>query len=469
MKTRTNYRLALTSLGLSVVTAYAQAPVDLKSAVEQAVLQHPEVRLRHSNLDAAGEEQSAARGAWLPRLDVQAIAGRERKETPTLGSSRSYSHPSTLVELRQTLFDGFATSSEVRRLGHNRQTRYYELLATSDEVALEAARAYIDVLRYRELTELARNNYGTHAEIHGQLNKRVTAGVGRRVDLEQAAGRLALAESNWLTESSNLHDVSARYQRLVGDLPAPTLAKLPPLEAALPRREGFLAETISRNPSFLAAVATIRANRADTDVRRAGRWPTLELRASQTHQRNENGVSGTYRDSAVQLVLNYNLFRGGADNARVRQFEAQLNAAYELRDKTCRDIRQTAQIAFNDIQRLGAQLGLLNQHELSTAKARDAYRQQFDIGQRSLLDLLDTENELFEARRALSNGEYDLQLARVKVLSYSSRLLGALQLRPPQAKEPEQPGGVAEDDNLLRCSTELPPGLTLDKRNLPTP
>ena len=132
--------------------------------------------------------------------------------------------------------------------------------------------------------------------------------------------------------------------------------------------------------------------------------------------------------------MNYNLYNGGADSARVNQYVAKLNAAYDLRDKACRDVRQTAQIAYNDVGRLTQQLIFLGQHELSTAKAREAYRQQFDIGQRSLLDLLDTENELYQARRALTNAEHDLRLAKFRVLSASGTLLGALGTSPAGGK-----------------------------------
>jgi len=458
--------LAVAGLSLPVM---AQVPATFNASIEQAILQNPEVRLRFQSLEASKSEQRAAEGGWLPRVDLQASGGKERYDSPTTGQALTFSHPSASLQIRQLIFDGFATSSEIRRLGHRQQAAYYELRDATNQIALEAGRAYIDVLRYRDLVELAKVNYAAHAELHAQLTSRVNSGVGRRVDLEQSAGRLALAESNWLTEASNLHDVSARYQRLVGDIPAASLGAVPELKQLLPAREKFMLEAIKENPAFLGAISTIRANRADADVRRANNYPTLEFRASDSVERNQLGTSGTFRDSAVQVVLNYNLFRGGADTARIRQQESQVNAAYELRDKACRDIRQTAQIAYNDVSRLTTQLGFLSQHELSTSKARDAYRQQFDIGQRSLLDLLDTENELFEARRSLTNGEYDLQLAKVRVLSSASRLLSALKLSPLQSEAPTQGGDIAEDDSLLRCSTELPPVLTLDKDSLPKP
>lgn len=450
-------------------TGWAQPATDLKDAVERAILKNPEIRLKHQNLMAAGSEQEAAKGNWRPKIDLEANTGRKNTLTPGMASGVDYHNAGATLQLRQTLFDGFATRNDVRRLGHARLASYFDLLSASDQIALEAVRAYIDVLRYRELVALARENYATHADVHGRLESRVKAGVGRRVDLEQAAGRMALAESNWITEASNLHDVSARYQRLIGETPAQTLAPAPRLAKSLAPRDGFIRNTVRANPDFLSTVANIRAYRADAQLRSSPNLPSLELRASQSVEQNRNGVNGDYRDSALQLVLNYNLYRGGADNARIQQYAAKLSSAFDLRDKTCRDVRQTALIALNDVNKLGSQLGLLAQHELSTAKAREAYRQQFDIGQRSLLDLLDTENELYQARRALVNAEQDHQLAHARVLAVNSSILGALQLRPIEQEAPPTPAGAEDGDDALLCDTELPAPIALDKTSLPAP
>jgi adhesin transport system outer membrane protein len=459
--------IVFAALALASTPAHAQSAATLKEAVERAVLRNPEVKFKHHNVAATAAEQDVARGGWRPTVDFEAGSGRESTLTPAISASRNYTHSLASIQLRQTLFDGFATQREVRRLGYSRQAAYYDLLATSDQIGLDAARAYIDVQRYRELVVLAKNNYASHADVHAKLGSRVAAGVGRRVDLEQAAGRMALAESNWLTEVSNLHDVTARYQRLTGELPADTLAAVPELDKLMPERSVFLPEAIRKNPEFLGAVANLRANRADAEVRRAEYSPKLELRASQRMDRDKDGIAGNYRDSALQMVLSFNLYRGGSDSARVNQYVAKMNAAFELRDKACRDIRQTAQIAFNDVSRLRQQLGFLAQHELSTSKAREAYRQQFDIGQRSLLDLLDTENELYQARRALAAAEFDLHLARLRVLAASGSLLPALQLRALEAELPADDSDAQPDDALLQCSTELPPVMTLEKDKLP--
>ena len=114
--------------------------------------------------------------------------------------------------------------------------------------------------------------------------------------------------------------------------------------------------------------------------------------------------------------------------ARARQYADQVNVAKDLRDKACRDVRQTVAIAYNDTRKLTEQLTYLDQHQLSTEKARDAYRKQFDIGQRTLLDLLDTENELFQAKRAYTNADYDLLIAQVRTQAGFGNLLATLDL-----------------------------------------
>lgn len=190
---------------------------DLQRVVQQAISTNPEVQAAWRELRASGQDRRAAWGNYLPSVDVNAGVGQEDREHDGRGS---YDTDYAEVALTQMIYDGFATSSEVERLDRAELVRYYELLGASEEVSLEAVRAYLDVQRYRELVRLAQDNYAKHLEVFNQIEERTLSGAGRGVDLEQISGRLALAESNLMTEASNLHDVTARYQRIVGDLPA---------------------------------------------------------------------------------------------------------------------------------------------------------------------------------------------------------------------------------------------------------
>jgi adhesin transport system outer membrane protein len=353
------------------------------------------------------------------------------------------------------LYDGFGTKNEVARLDRARLVRLYELRDTSETIVLEAARAYIDVLRYRKLVGLAEDNYVRHRAVLEQIQQKVQAGVGRRVDLEQAAGRLALAEANLLTETANLHDVSARYQRLIG-LPPPEAMEEPgPLAQGQPADLKSAIETLQRrHPALRAAIENVRSAQAAADTRRAAYQPRLDLRLKSERGRNLSGYFGDHATDSAELLINWNLFNGLTDLSRSRQYAEQLNLARDLRDKTCRDTRQTLAIAYNDTRKLAEQLGYLDQHQLSIEKAYDAYRKQFDIGQRTLLDLLDTENELFQARRAYINADHDLLIARARTQAGIGQLLETLGLSRVEAEPEAEPGGAEEAAD--RCPAEGP-------------
>ena len=178
----------------SVVLAQA-LPEAMVSAARKAVLSNPEVQARWNGFNAADNERQVARGGFFPQIDITANVGRENRETP-VADYGTYNYNTAQITLNQMLFDGFFTSSETKRLGIAKLTRYYELLEVAETTALEAVRAYADVLRYRELVDAATQNYVEHKQSAQLVEERSKSGVGRGVDLEQTKGRLALAEYN---------------------------------------------------------------------------------------------------------------------------------------------------------------------------------------------------------------------------------------------------------------------------------
>ncbi|HEY7886439.1 MAG TPA: TolC family protein, partial [Cellvibrionaceae bacterium] len=212
--------LNLLILGAIVVSGPVAAQATEKTTPRDVVLQalevNPEVQAQWQAFRAASFDVGTARASYMPSLDVTAGTGRQSRSFDGRGG---YDIHRAEISLTQMLFDGFATQGEVARLDSARQVRFFELLSTVDSLAQQSIEALEDVVRYRQLLALAQENYQQHLDVQGQINDRVSQGVGRRADLDQVDGRVALAESNLLTEASNLHDVTARYLRLVGQLP----------------------------------------------------------------------------------------------------------------------------------------------------------------------------------------------------------------------------------------------------------
>jgi adhesin transport system outer membrane protein len=434
--------------------AFAQTADTLRAAAQKAVTTQPEVTARFNAWLAAGDAVDIARSGYKPRVDLAASVGQDR-DTITVRNpeTQSLSRNGVTLSLTQLLWDGLATQREVGRLGHERMARYFELLDVTEQAALEAARAHHDVLRFRKLVALAEDNYVQLRYAFLQLQSRVRAGVGRGVDLEQAGARVALAESNLATESANLHDVTQRYLRIVGELPPAALTPAKAFVAKLPASSGEAATNALRDSAAVsAAIENLRAARSAAEVRQSSAWqPRVEARVRTAAGKNLDGVSDQKRDASAEIVLNWNLYNGGADQARVRQAARSLDQAADLRDKICRDARQNANIAFNDTRKLAEQLDYLDRNVIAIEKARDAYRQQFDIGQRSLLDLLNAENELYTARRAYSNAEYDLAVAQLRTLAATQRLTQELGITRDAALASQADGWAAGTDAPSRC------------------
>lgn len=438
----------------------AQTADPLKATVEKAIQSNPEIAARFNAYRASNDAIDVVRGGFLPRLDLDATLGRESDSIKSrIPESRNFNRTGITLTLSQLLWDGLATSRDVTRLGHDKVARYFELIDTTEQTALEAARAYYDVARFRRLVELAEDNYVQHKYAALQIQSRFQAGVGRGVDFEQVNARLALAESNMTTELSNLHDVTARYQRIVGDSPPAQLPNPGLIQQGIPASASEAASSaIQRSPTVSASIEALRAARSLAQVREAAYQPRIEARLRGGGGKNYESTIDQTRNTTAELVMSWNLFAGGADRARVRQQANLVNQAADLRDKTCRDVRQNAAIAYNDTRKLTEQLGYLDRNTKSIEKARDAYRQQFDtgVGQRSLLDLLNAENEVYTARRSLANAQFDLGVAYVRTQASMNALTSTLGLARPDTGGNEGDGWTAGEDGPGRCPALVP-------------
>ena len=440
---------------LASCAAMAQTTSPVAQSVQRAIEGNPEVAARFNAFRASNDEIDVASGAWKPHLDASADAGRRAYDNSQLRPQDQHFYAGGVrLELSQLLWDGLATHHEVERLSHTKLLRYFEFLDATEQFGMEAARAYYDVVRYRKLVQLAEDNYVQHKVSFEQVQSRVNAGVGRGVDLEQVVARVALAESTLVAERANLHDVVERYVRLVGSVPpadnVSAVSMLRPLPAS---EQDAMRAAALQSPVVAGAIENLRAARSAAAGRKGAFQPRVEARVRAAGGHNLDAEPYQKKDATAEIALTWNLFNGGSDSARERQYASLLYQAENLRDKACNDTRETIAVAFNDVKRLNEQLGYLDRNVVAIQKARDAYRQQFDIGQRSLLDLLNSESELYTARRSYAMAEEDLATAIVRTYAGMGTLVASLGLKRPEAQElaPEAQNWGIEGDASSRC------------------
>lgn len=420
------------SITSSLVVAENKAQDDLLSVVNETLNTNPELQIRLEAYWASTHDEREAFGGYLPSIDANGSLGQGDRDYDGRGD---YRRNLAEISLTQMLFDGFRVSSAVARTKHTSQARYYELLDEAETKALEASEVYLGVLRHRELVTLAQKNVANHRRVRRHISDRASRGVSNRADLSQIDGRLSLTRSNLMTEIANLQSVTARFQRLVGRFPADNLEPFEIPKEKVPAGLWDVLRTVySNNPALFAAFEKIQSSEASYDEAKADRYPTFELGLRTGVYKNNNSFdartdSDDYgKESVIELRARYNLYNGGSHSAAERAANRRIAQSESSRDKVCVDLRQTATISHSDVINLQFRLTSLEAHRDDASNVLDAYREQFNIGRRSLLDVLDSENEFFQAQRAFVNGSYDLQINRLKTLHSMGLLLQTLSI-----------------------------------------
>jgi adhesin transport system outer membrane protein len=415
-------------LGLGCLSALsASASVGTFAEALSAALEYnPAVTQSYFDFEAARQAEAVAAGAMLPSVDLTADYGREERETPLLNYGR-YDREGVRFQITQLLFDGFQTRDVVRSRHYEQLSSFYDFEQATQKIALEATNAYLDTVVYQRLVEFAEQNYVVHRQVFNRLVERNRGGRSNGVDVEQATARLALAESNLLTEVTNLHDIQLEFQRVVGQAPSAALA-MPtlPRESIPSLRAAVLEKAYQQSPAVNSAIEDMRAARMAVSATRGDFFPRVDLRYRNEWEKNIGGVRGDFDLEAIELVMTYNFYSGGSDVARRREANARYYSAIEARKQACLNTRRDTVIAFNDISALSRQVSLLEEQLRSQDRARAGYSDQFELGQRSLLDLLDSQNEYFDTQRALVQARAALISAQATTLAEMGMLTQTL-------------------------------------------
>ena len=431
------YRLAgffLASILATSVTPYAAAE-SLHDVISETIQTNPNVLIARTQRSAVEQEMEQARAGFFPSADITVGEGWESSNNPTTRATghgrRSLNRTEMEITARQLLFDGFGTESEFDRQKARVNSRAYSTFGTSEVTGLRGVEVYLDVLRQEKLLGLAEENLATHERIYGFIRKRSERGVGRESDTQQTLGRLALAKTNLITARNSLRDASVAFQNVVGR-PHATLETPESLEYLLPASLDEAIETaLDNHPTLKSAEADVEAARQQQRAAKSQFFPRVHIEASGSRNDDIDGIEGSNRDALLMLRGRYS-FTGGKDMARREETAYLLSESKEIRNRTRRQVIESIQLSWYDYERARSQLETLRIHVEASEQARNAYAKEFKIGQRTLLDVLDSENELFTARIDYVNGVHDVNFSIYRILAGTGKLLWALQVPVPE-------------------------------------
>lgn len=417
--------------------AYAET---LSDALSSAYRYNPRIDAERARLRATDEGVPQARSGYLPRINgnadvnIQDIRQRLRDEdaggfSGQLGTiTRGTKSGDTIyprgygVTLQQNLFNGFRTRNTVAEAESNVRAGREILRDIERQVLLEAATAYMDVVRDQAVIRLQENNVDVLSRELRATQDRFDVGEVTRTDVSQARARRAGSVSSLDLARANFKGSRARYERVVGSPPSNLVEPGVPYRVLPNSLDEALAIGVNENPLVIAALYREQAARHTVDIVRGELLPTLNLEASYQNRFNTSSTTAETETTTLTGRLNVPIYQGGEVSARVRASKhTHVSRLQEVEDARTQ-VREAIITAWSQFQAVKAQLDSDSVQVSSNQTALTGVREEEKVGQRTLLDVLNAEQELLNSQVQLATTRRNLIVAAYTLLSAMGRL-----------------------------------------------
>lgn len=415
--------------------------VSLKDAIAAGVSTNPEYGEVAASRRATDEELEQGRALFLPSVDFRGDTGWEHSDDPGTRGGLDNDDKENMwrkeagLTLTQMLFDGWESKYEVQRQKARVVSSAERVRETSELVGLAIVEAYLEVLRQRQLLIIARQNVADHISILEQIEDGVSGGRSTQADLEQARARLAQARATETDTRQALRNAEASYREETSVAPGQLALPVIPYDLLAADVDQEVYQALAYSPTLDIFSADVEVAYAEAQQTKSTFYPQVDLQLNARQGDDLGGVEGKDRNASALAVVNWNLYRGGADSARAREFIHRHQQAKESRAEAARsletDVRQSwaSMIASGERARQFAA-----QADANTEVVR-SYKDQFNLDRRTLLDVLDAQNELFVSRSNTVDAEFLEMLAVYRLVALKGRLLPSLNIAYPNESE----------------------------------
>lgn len=382
--------------------------------VLDAVQNNPQVSEQKSNIEAAKEIVKQQYGGFLPSLQARASTGRERvrrdfhintlNTTPSSGTV-TLDRTDANLNLRQPLFEGLSTYNALKKAQTFQDQNMVKFIEVRESVAYAAAQVTIDLRRLSRLLKLADEQIAFHKRFLGLMNERFHGGAGTKVEVSQVESRLVDVEMLKLDILRDLEAKRAQFLEIVGRAPQ-NIDRIHFNEKDLgANAESIVTEAIAVNPTIQSAQYDVEIATRDIKISKSKMLPSLSFEVEGSRSLNAGGIPGSQMGTTALLVVTYNFFNGGTDLFKVQESHhrraAKRASLASTRLKTESQVRiswSTAKISREKSKKLSALISVKRD-------VRDGYLEEFQIGKRSLIDILDANKDYLTTYSSLISSD----------------------------------------------------------------
>lgn len=409
---------------------FATAPsemeaVSLQKVLEEIIKTDPAIQEALRQYQSVVAERSIATSGYYPTIGTELSAGPERTDgVPTNDIEENFVAANATLYARQNLYSGGKTKAFVGETDARINAAAYEVLTVANRVFLDTSETYINVVRASELLKISEKNVLTQERIMKQVREKTEAGFNRISELYNSESRLALAKGSYISRQQDLYQAVVAFHRQFGRLLNPKQFILPQPSYQIP---DTLPETVDiafkTHPALKVAHYNIEKTQFTYDKASAAYLPTLDLELQGQYRSDTGGEEGDTTQAGAYLTLNYIFYDGGVRAGETGRDFQNIRKEHQRAYIERRNVNETVRLAWNIMEAEESKSPFLNQHVSLSAKTLNAFKDEYFVGRRTLLDLLNMENEYTDAQLSMSDSEFAHLIAVYRLMQATGVLL----------------------------------------------
>jgi outer membrane protein len=400
----------------------------MEAALLRAYQNNPQLNAQRATVRATDENVPQALSGYRPKVAVTAGGGEQYTNQLAIGSTGQklevgpQSPHAVGVTVTQTLYNGNQTANKTRAAESQVLGAREGLRLMEQSVLLAAATIYMDYLRDAAILEVQRNNTRVLEVTLKQTRDRYSAGLVTPTDVAQSEAQLAAGRSQEFAAEATLTTTRANFRRIIGTEPA-QLAPGSPVDRYLPATlQGAIALSLAENPNVTAATFGIDVSFLNVKVNEGALFPTVTLQASAQKSWQQTITSIKLSSASAAAQVSVPIYQGGAEYSLIRQSKETLEQQRLNLEQARDQARADLVTAWGQLLAGKAQVASAQAQVTASEIALLGTRKEATVGQRTVLDVLNAQQALVNARVALVTAEHDRVVASYAVLNTIGRL-----------------------------------------------
>ncbi|WP_169752765.1 TolC family protein [Campylobacter mucosalis] len=394
----------------------------ITEAIKTALAENPTIKESEYNYLQVGKDLHIAKNAYYPTLDAAGSVGYEKKVydegrgiDKKKGDGRVSNASLTLVE---NIYNGGADKNRINSQSARLDSAAYTVAQKADRLSLDLVNAYLQLIHTKKIVDIESENVKSHERIYTQIKDRAQSGFGVASEERQAGSRYTLAQSNLIAAQNNYEDAVSTFEKLYGKKVDADRLVMPEFNLPLPTNEmEFQEKAMLCNPSILIQRSNIAMVESVVKEKNAPFLPKLDLEVSGQYD-HSNVLYDNYEDKKLDVLLRlrYNLYNKGIDKLDKEKSQLAVSQEQQALDALTRELKESLKFSWQNYNLEQKKMAYLNEHVEYAKATLDSYQDEFRIGRRDLINLLDAETEYNTALKEILKTEIAIRYAQYRIL-----------------------------------------------------